>query len=46
MPRWLGERIPGAIVEDWGLLGHYPHLVDPDRMVSRIKEFDADIAAG
>jgi pimeloyl-ACP methyl ester carboxylesterase len=42
---WLGERIPGAIVEDWGLLGHYPHLVDPDRMVSRIKAFDATIAA-
>lgn len=44
-PAWLDQRIPGAIVEDWGLLGHYPHLVDPERAVARIKEFDAGIDA-
>jgi pimeloyl-ACP methyl ester carboxylesterase len=40
---WLGARIPGSIVEYWvdGVhpFGHYPHLVDPDRFVSRLREF-------
>lgn len=42
---WLRQRVPDAIVEDWGLLGHYPHLVDPDRFVARVREFDAAIAS-
>ena len=37
---WLGARIPGAVVEDWGLLGHYPHLVEQNRFVARVAEFD------
>ena len=36
---WLAERIPGATVEYWADHGHYPHLVDPDRFVTRLHEF-------
>jgi pimeloyl-ACP methyl ester carboxylesterase len=40
---WLAERIPGAEVEYWvdgdRPFGHYPHLVDPDRFVARLREF-------
>lgn len=36
---WLGERIAGAVVEYWPEHGHYPHLVDPDRFVTRLREF-------
>ena len=40
---WLAERIPGSTVEYWAgpehPYGHYPHLVDPDRFVTRLREF-------
>lgn len=40
---WLAERIPGAVVEFWDgpdrPYGHYPHLVDPDRFVARVRAF-------
>lgn len=36
---WLGQRIPGSVVEYWPEHGHYPHLVDPDRTVTRLLEF-------
>ncbi len=40
---WLAERIPGAEVEYWSdadhQYGHYPHLVDPDRFVTRLRDF-------
>jgi pimeloyl-ACP methyl ester carboxylesterase len=36
---WLAERIPGSAVEYWAGHGHYPHLVDPDRFVTRLREF-------
>ncbi len=36
---WLAERVPGAIVERWADHGHYPHLVDPDRFVARLRDF-------
>jgi len=36
---WLATRVPGAIVERWELHGHYPHLVDPDRFVERLRDF-------
>lgn len=36
---WLVERVPGATVELWPDHGHYPHLVDPDRTVARLREF-------
>lgn len=36
---WSAERIPGSVVEYWAGHGHYPHLVDPDRFVTRLREF-------
>ena len=40
---WLSERISGAEVEYWSdtdhQFGHYPHLVDPDRFVTRLRDF-------
>jgi pimeloyl-ACP methyl ester carboxylesterase len=36
---WLADRIPGSEVELWPEHGHYPHLVDPDRFVTRLIEF-------
>ncbi len=39
---WLEARIPASVVEVWGSTseyGHYPHLVDPDRFVRRLREF-------
>lgn len=36
---WLAERIPGAECELWPDHGHYPHLVEPDRFVSRLRGF-------
>jgi pimeloyl-ACP methyl ester carboxylesterase len=36
---WLDTRVPGATVELWADHGHYPHLVDPDRFVTRLREF-------
>ena len=40
---WLADRIPGAEVEYWAdgdrPFGHYPHLVDPDRFVARLRRF-------
>ncbi len=37
--RWLAERIPGSTVEYWPDHGHYPHLVDIDRFVERLRTF-------
>ncbi len=40
---WLSERISGSVVEFWDgpdhQYGHYPHLVDPDRFVTRLRDF-------
>ena len=38
---WLTGVIPTAVVEVWPEFGHYPHLVEPDRFVRRLVEFDA-----
>jgi len=37
---WLTGRVPTASVEIWPDLGHYPHLIEPERFVGRIVEFD------
>lgn len=37
---WLTSRIPTARYEVWPDAGHYPHLVDPERFVRRVVEFD------
>jgi pimeloyl-ACP methyl ester carboxylesterase len=38
---WLATLVPQARVEVWSECGHYPHLVDPDRFVHRLADFDA-----
>lgn len=42
---WLRARIPTATVEVWPDLGHYPHLVDPDRFLQRVAAFEATLDA-
>lgn len=37
---WLESRIASATVEVWPDLGHYPHLIEQDRFVARVLEFD------
>ena len=39
---FLTGSIPGAVVEHHDGVGHYPHLVDPDGFVARIRRFWAD----
>lgn len=39
---WLTGLVPTASVEVWADQGHYPHLVDPDRFVARVVEFDRE----
>jgi len=36
---WLAGHIAGAVTEVWPDQGHYPHLVDPDRFVDRLRSF-------
>ena len=36
---WLRSFIPHAEIEVWPGLGHYPHLVEPDRFVARLGDF-------
>ena len=36
---WLEDVIPNATVEVWGDVGHYPHLVEPERFVQRVRSF-------
>jgi pimeloyl-ACP methyl ester carboxylesterase len=38
---WLARVVPTATVETWPGLGHYPHLIEPQRFVARIREFAA-----
>jgi pimeloyl-ACP methyl ester carboxylesterase len=40
---WLTCLIPSATVEVWAGLGHYPHLVDADRFISRLETFCATV---
>ncbi len=37
---WLTARITSATVDVWPDLGHYPHLVEPQRFVERLVAFD------
>lgn len=36
---WLAGFITNAVTEVWDGQGHYPHLVDPDRFVARLRDF-------
>lgn len=37
---WLTAKLPAATFEVWPDLGHYPHLIEPDRFVARVVAFD------
>ena len=37
---WLESRIASASVEVRPDLGHYPHLIEQDRFIDRVREFD------
>jgi pimeloyl-ACP methyl ester carboxylesterase len=37
---WLRAHLPHAVVELWPDHGHYPHLVDADRFLARVAEFE------
>jgi pimeloyl-ACP methyl ester carboxylesterase len=36
---WLSGLVPSATVEHWEGAGHYPHLVDPTRFLTRLGAF-------
>ena len=38
---WLASAIPTSALEVWDHHGHYPHLVDPDRFVDRVRRFES-----
>ena len=38
---WLSDVIPQATMEVWPDHGHYPHLVEPDRFIDRLRDFEA-----
>jgi pimeloyl-ACP methyl ester carboxylesterase len=40
---WLARRIPQAQLEVWDGLGHYPHLVEPERFLARLRAFGSDL---
>ena len=35
---WLKDVVPTATFELWPDLGHYPHLVEPERFLQRVRE--------
>ncbi len=37
---WLTGKIPTATVEVWADQGHYPHLIEQQRFVDRVVDFD------
>lgn len=41
---WLNDLVDDLRVELWDGLGHYPHLVEPQRFVALVNEFEAGIA--
>lgn len=40
---WLTGLVPTATVEIWPGLGHYPHLVNVDRFITRLETFCATV---
>ncbi len=36
---WFAAAVPSARTEVWAGLGHYPHLVEPDRFVETVRSF-------
>ncbi len=40
---WLEDRVPTATVETWPGDGHFPHLVEPERFLERVRDFEASL---
>jgi pimeloyl-ACP methyl ester carboxylesterase len=40
---WLARVLPDAVLEVWPEVGHYPHLVEPERFLARLHEFDHEL---
>ena len=40
---WLQATVPSAIVDIWPGLGHYPHLVESERFLRRLRAFERDL---
>jgi pimeloyl-ACP methyl ester carboxylesterase len=40
---WLQHLVPTAAIEVWPEMGHYLHLVDPQRFLTRLSEFEAQV---
>ena len=40
---WLAQQIPTSTVEVWSDHGHYPHLVDQARFVTKVEAFIATL---
>lgn len=40
---WLASLIPAATVEVWDGDGHYPHLVEPDRFLAAVRDFEGEL---
>lgn len=38
---WLQGLVPQVEIEVWADHGHYPHLVDPERFLARLTQFEA-----
>jgi pimeloyl-ACP methyl ester carboxylesterase len=38
---WLRKLVPSARVEVWSGLGHWPHRVEPERFLARVRDFHA-----
>jgi pimeloyl-ACP methyl ester carboxylesterase len=41
---WLTGLVPTATVEVWPGVGHYPHLVQPQRFLDRLAAFEASLS--
>ena len=37
---WLTARVKNASIEVWEGLGHYPHLMEQERFIARVREID------
>jgi pimeloyl-ACP methyl ester carboxylesterase len=37
---WFDAFLPNATLEVWQELGHYPHLVEPERFLDRLHDFE------
>jgi pimeloyl-ACP methyl ester carboxylesterase len=40
---WLSSLVPQAQVERWIGAGHYPHLAEPERFLTRLADFEAGL---